>query len=30
VTHLDDEGYARLVAERENRKKAAAPSNTTR
>ena len=30
VTHLDDEGYARLVAERENHKKAAAPSNTTR
>lgn len=29
VTHLDDETYARLVAEREARKKAAAATNTT-
>ncbi len=30
VTHLDDEAYARLVAERESRKKASTPTNTTR
>jgi mono/diheme cytochrome c family protein len=29
VTHLDDEGYARLAAERESRKKAATPENKT-
>jgi mono/diheme cytochrome c family protein len=29
VTHLDDEGYARLVAEREAKKKASTPAVTT-
>ena len=28
VTHLDDEGYARLVAERESRKRASTPTAT--
>jgi hypothetical protein len=30
VTHLDDETYTRLVAERESRKKATTPSNASR